>query len=490
MMKGIEKGSASQKLMAGTGEEKGKRGLGFMSITKQVVENLQGTKFDDFPEKTVEYARFVILDSVGSALAGSGTEVGRIFYSLHNDDEAGPSLVWGSDRLSSLNAACFINSSLSQILDFDDTYEINTLAVSHPGPAIVPLALTMADRFDIKGGELIRAIVLGYEMCMRFSSAIEPRYDDYFGFSNSQMIGAVTSSSTLLGLSDEEFINAYGLAVSTSTVATTKAMWSLETRPMSWIKDGVGFVSEAALMCSRMASKGFRATREGLDPGDKFPLLCGSHVYKYSKLTGGFGNTYQIEKISFKPYPTCRFMQSILDIIDREIFVKGFAGDDVEKIQIFITPYLKNSFDVRDPLTMIDAQFSLPYAVAMLLSGRSPSPAWYEPGAMKDPYTRTLVDKVELIPDEAIEKGRKESSELKNRVKILFKNNRECVFETGFAKGHPRNPFSKEDHLSKFRQNLSGLFGARKIETLAEMILGMGKTTDIRNMVSQFRPGD
>lgn len=259
---------------------------------------------------------------------------------------------------------------------------------------------------------------------------------------------------------------------------------------MSWVKDGVGFVSEAALMCSRMASKGFRATREGLDPGDKFSVLCGSRDYKHSKLTEGFGDPYLIENISFKPYPTCRFMQSILDIVDKEIVVKGIAGNDVEKIQVFITPYLKNSFDVRDPLTMIDAQFSLPYAVAMLISGRLPSLAWYAPEAMKDPYTRTLVNKVELIPDEAIEKGRKESSELKNRVRIILRNNEEYFFETGFAKGHPRNPFSKEDHISKFRQNLSGLFGARKIETLAEMILGMGKTTDIRNMVSRFRPDD
>ena len=460
-----------------------------MSLTKQIVEKIQSIKYENLPERAIEYARFVILDSVGSALAGSKTDIGRILTSLDDKDESGSSLIWGTDQFSSLSIASFINSSLSQILDFDDTYEINTLAVSHPGPAIVPLSLTMADRFDVKGKELIRAIVLGYEMCMRFSSAIEPRSDDYFGFSNSQIIGAITTSSILLGLNLDEFVNAFGLAVSTSTVATTKPMWSLESRPMSWIKDGVGFVSDTALMCSRMASKGFRATREALDPGNKFYVLCGSQGYKFSKLTEDLGSSFQIQNISFKPYPTCRFMQSILDIVVREIVDKGVASKEVERIEVYITPYLKNSFDVKDASTIIDAQFSLPYAIAMLLSGRTPSPEWYDPKVMNDPYTRILMDKVELISDEAIEKGRKESSELRSKVRIILTNGVEHSFETGFAKGNPRNPFSEEDHVTKFRHNLGEHFGDRKIETLAEKILAIGKTTNIREIVSDFHSG-
>jgi 2-methylcitrate dehydratase PrpD len=182
-------------------------------------------------------------------------------------------------------------------------------------------------------------------------------------------------------------------------------------------------------------------------------------------------------------------MQSILDIVVREIVDKGVTSEEVERIQVFITPYLKNSFDVKNPSTIVDAQFSLPYAIAMLLSGRTPSPEWYESKAMNDPYTRTLMDKVELIPDEAIEKGRKESSELRNRVSIVLNNGAERSFETGSAKGNPRNPFSEEDHVAKFRHNLGGHFGDRKIETLAEKILAIGKTTNIREIVSDFHFG-
>lgn len=458
-----------------------------MNITRQIVQRMLNVKFEEISQKAIENTRYVILDSVGSALAGSKTDVGNILTDLHSDDELGPSLIWGTNCFSPLDIACFINSSLSQVLDFDDTYEINTLAVSHPGPAIVPLALTMADRFDLKGKELIRAIVLGYEMCMRFTAAIEPRDDDYFGFTNSLTIGSVTSSSILLGLNPEEFVNAYGLAVSSSPVSTTKSMWDLEERPMSWIKDSSGFASYTALICSKLALRGFRATKDAFDPSKKYPMLSGSQDYKFSRLMEGFSDPYQIESISYKLYPTCRYMQSILDIVNREVVDKGFRCEDVEKIQVFITPYLKNSFDVRNPSSMIDAQFSLPYAIAMLLSGRTPSPEWYDPKVMNDPYTRTLMDKVELIPDEAIEKGRKESSELRNKVRIVLKNSAVHNFETDFAKGNPRNPFSKEEHIGKFKRNLEGQFEKGKIEMLTEKILTLESSTDIKSIVSEFR---
>ena len=43
-----------------------------------------------------------------------------------------------------------------------------------------------------------------------------------------------------------------------------------------------------------------------------------------------------------------------------------------------MTPYLAKSFDIKSPKTIIDAEFSVPYAIAMIITGREPSPTWYE----------------------------------------------------------------------------------------------------------------
>ena len=92
-----------------------------MNITRQIVQRMLNVKFEEISQKAIENTRYVILDSVGSALAGSKTDVGNMLTDLHSDDELGPSLIWGTNCFSPLDIACFINSSLSQVLDFDDT---------------------------------------------------------------------------------------------------------------------------------------------------------------------------------------------------------------------------------------------------------------------------------------------------------------------------------------------------------------------------------
>lgn len=458
-----------------------------MSLTKQIVQRMIKTKFEDIPEKSLQAARFVILDSVGSAIAGANTDVGKRVIDLLSKGAPGASLAWGTNTLTSLNTACFVNSHSSQILDFDDTYEIKTLAVSHPGPAIVPLSLTMAAALNCKGPELLRAIVLGYEICMRFSDAIEPRDDDYFGFSNSQILGSVTAASVLLGLDEEAFINALGLAVSTSPIGNTKAMWSLDNRPMSWIKDGVGFISTTALTCAQMASIGFSATREALDPSNKYYKLCGSKAYKTEALTEDLGSKFKIHEISYKPYPTCRFMQSTLDTVKNIVADNNINGDSIEKIQINITPYLLQSFNERRPSSIVDAQFSLPYAISMIVARNVPSVGWYSSEVMNNPYILSIMDKVELTPDFEAEKRRGEGEGLSMDVILVLKNGQIHKQKTGFGRGNPANPVSKEDHIAKFLENMAEVFESEKSLCVAEEILGIGKTSEIQKLISMLR---
>jgi len=458
-----------------------------MRLTEKLVDQIQKISYEDINESAGQIVRFAVLDSVGSALAASKTTVGKKYIALSEDEYGGTSKIWGTKVLTTLNLASFVNSFLAQTLDFDDTYEIKTLAVTHPGPAIVPLALTMGQAFDISARDLIRSIVLGYELCMRFSNSIEPRDDSYFGFSNSQVIGAVTASAILMGLKREEFVNALGLAVSTSPVANTKGMWSLEKRPMAWVKDGVGFVVFNALMCSKMARLGFISTREGLDPENEFYKICGASQYKTEEMLREIGKYFLIEKISFKPYPTCRFMQSTLDAISRIISEKSINHTQVYKIQIFLTPYLAKSFDEKSPPNLIDAQFSLPYAATMVLLKKEPSPEWYEPSLLdNNPVVKKIMKKIEIIADDDVEKKRKEESQLKIKIKIFLNDNTEFFEEAGIAKGHPDNPFTQFDHEKKFKNALAPFFKKQKIDRVMNLILGMNSDTKISEIVAEI----
>lgn len=457
-----------------------------LNLTQAVVDAIFDIHYEDISQSAIQMARFVILDTLGSSLAATKTAIGKKYIDLCTEENYGTSNIWGTEKFTTLNMASFVNSFLAQILDYDDTYEINSLAVSHPGPAIIPLAITLGKKKNIEASELFRSIIVGYEMCMRFSKAIEPRDDMYFGFANSQIIGSVVAASIILGLNQEEFINAIGFAVSTSPIGNTKAMWSLDRRPMSCIKDGVGFVALTALMCSKMAQAGLTSFREGLDLESDYYKVCGSKKYKAENLICNLGNSYLIEEISFKAYPTCRFMQSTLDAVSHIIKRDNYKEHEISKIQVFMTPYLAKSFDIKSPQTIIDAEFSVPYAIAMIIAGREPSPTWYEMSTLEDPSIKLIMDKVEIIPDEIAETKRRENSELKTTVKVLLKSGNEIVTETPMPFGHPKNPFLPEDHEKKFSNMLSPYYQKNQINKIMDSILGINPTSNIKAIITSL----
>ncbi len=421
-----------------------------MSVTRTFIEKINNIKYEDFSDSNIKTAKLAIMDNVGNALGALSTGVGSIFVSLAHESDNGCCSVWGTGKKTSLMEASLVNASLAQVLDCDDTYEINSLAVSHPGPAVVAAALTVAEQESSSGRDVIRAVILGYEAAVRVAKAIEPRRDEFWGFANTQIIGAVTATAILLGLNDEEMINAFGTAVSCSPVPNTNMMWSLTERPISWIKDGVGFAVSTGVMSACMAKKGFHSTQKALDKETGYYLLCGSEDYNEEEIIKGLGENFAINKMSFKPYPTCRFMQSSLDSLELLLRENAIRNEDVEKIEVYLTPSLKKFFSVYKPYSMIDAQFSLPYAAAMVLKRVPPSSLWYKEEYLNNDAILETAQKIRLIADAEIEKLRTEKSILSPKVKIYMKNGSVYEKQEYCAKGHPDKPLTEKEFQEKF----------------------------------------
>lgn len=456
--------------------------------TEIFIDFFRNTGYDDLPGPVIRTAKYAIMDSLGQTCAAASTGPGRMLTGCIPHTGEGPCRVIGTAGRASLMEACWLNASLAQVLDFDDTYEIASLGVSHPGPAVVPAALAVCENEGCGGKELIRAVVLGYEACCRTADAIEPREYEFWGFANTQIIGAVTAASILLGLDGGQFVNAVGIASSSSPVPNTNMMWSLTKRPMSWVKDAVGAAASSGVMSALMARQGFCGTRSGLDEVDGYFLLCGSRSYNEQKLTEALGKRYRLSDLSFKPYPTCRFMQSTLDSVSLVVEEHDLDDADIESVEVFVTPFLAEAFSVYEPASMIDAQFSMPFAIAQIVRRIVPSPAWYGEESMRDPASRAAMRKVRLVPDDEVERLRAERSILSPKVRIrttgggVFERQEYC------AKGHPDKPFSRDDFTKKFTRCLeaagTGLVAKSAIETIDHL----EECGDIGELLALFTP--
>ena len=102
-----------------------------MNPTETLASYVAETRFDDFPKEVVWQAKQCILDSIGCALGGAQTELGRQYIKIAKDmgGECTSTVIGDGARVSCMNAA-YTNALLSNALDFDDTH---LYAISHPG---------------------------------------------------------------------------------------------------------------------------------------------------------------------------------------------------------------------------------------------------------------------------------------------------------------------------------------------------------------------
>ena len=113
------------------------------TLSEQLADWQLARRGDGFGAADREAARLLVLDWLGSALAGLGTDTGRIFLEYARQQPAGRVTLLGLDEGRSVEVAALCNGAVSHIVEMDD---VERASVTHPGAVVVPAALAMAER--------------------------------------------------------------------------------------------------------------------------------------------------------------------------------------------------------------------------------------------------------------------------------------------------------------------------------------------------------
>ena len=140
-------------------------------VMRKLSEYIAAAPRKALPAPVVERAKHHVLDTIAAMVSGAPLLPGRraIEYvgTLGGTPEAG---IVGSRIITSAANAALANGMLAHADETDDAYY---LALVHPGCSVVPAALAMAERNRCNGTALLRAVVLGYDVCARISKALE-----------------------------------------------------------------------------------------------------------------------------------------------------------------------------------------------------------------------------------------------------------------------------------------------------------------------------
>jgi 2-methylcitrate dehydratase PrpD len=420
-----------------------------MGETALLAKYIAGARYEDLPQEVVNHAKKSISDTIACAFGAHGFADGEMLISMMKDiggkEEA--TIIGEKSKLSFMQAVQ-VNSVLASMLDYDDTL----IKVGHLSAVFVPLALAVGEYCRASCKDIINALVLGCETTIRIREAVEPSEEAFWKtletIGTGMNFGVTVVAGKLLGLSEEQMADAFGLTGRMRASRITMPDVAQKGMPR-WMKITGGDITIPGIHAVFLARRGFPGDRGILDQGRGYEGSVGSDRYEASKLYRDFGMSYKMLRISYKLYPSCRHFSSTLDAVAQIMSENRLVADEIEEVLVSAQEQIANRFAQYEPEHMIQAAFSVPYGVSMVLLGEPPGPHWYTSDMLKNSKARRIQHKVKLQADPIFTSKFYTENKYASAVEIRTTNGKRFYKQLDFSKGDPENPFTEENHKNK-----------------------------------------
>jgi 2-methylcitrate dehydratase PrpD len=435
---------------------------------------------DRVPAHAVERTKDLVLDHLGVSLYGTAlpwTAMVRDLV-LAESGEA-QSTIYGSRRVP-MRAAALVNGAAAHAIELDDTHDES---LSHPGSAVIPAALAVAEHVDRSGGEFLAAVVAGYEAQCRVGSAIghDLLSRGFHPPSTCGVYGATAAAGRILGLNAATMVSAIGSA--TSMISGT--LQFTEDPAGTMIKRlHTGLAAERGVMSALLAQKGFLGPRQGIEGRYGFAKVFTGRE-GLGRITQDMGERFEIERITVKLYACCKLFHSMLEAIGNCRSERAFAAADVAAIEPFGPRLMIDTHMQYRPASTMAAQYSLPYACAAALALDPASPASFEVDVLDRSDVLRLADLVRPVVDDELEAlfPRK----MGGGVRIRLRDGTELTSTVIESRSSPDRPIGRADVQEKFMSLTSGLMSARRQREIVNAVASLDLAPSVRPLAALLR---
>ncbi|HDH87971.1 MAG TPA: MmgE/PrpD family protein [Desulfobacteraceae bacterium] len=421
-------------------------------VTRRIAEFASNLSYESIPGDVIEYTKTLILDQLGVIFAAYGTRVHHVCQGVI-DLSFGPgeAPVWGSNMKYVLPGAVLHNSQLGSALDLDDGHR---LALGHPGAAIIPVALTVAETRHKPGKALIEAIIAGYEVAIRTSMARDAEKLENVSTGAWGGFGAGIASGKLILGSLEELENILGLV---SMYSPAIPGYLPEGRQM--VKEGIPWSAMVGVQATLLTEAGFQGPQKVFDD---------LKTYSSDKLTHELGRVFLIKDTYIKQYSCCRWLHPIVLLCHSLVQESDLNVNEIIEVRVKTFSRALRLSNIITPQTIEDAQFSVPFCTALALSKGENALHLIDPQHLKDPEILRLSHRVTLHGDEEVEAAFPEKVGAKVEIET-----RKKVFSNALIRpirGDAGNVFSRKEVKSKYLRYTEPVIGGHRAKNLFEFI--------------------
>ena len=373
------------------------------TVARQLAQFVTKASTEHFPSRHLELAKMVVASTVASAARGYRIGCVEAFRTLALESAGTPeSTLWFHGTKVPAAAAAGVNNASSDAPGMDDTC---LLLIGHFGGPATTAALATWEyvarhHVSVPASDVLKAIVLGYEVGSRLDLALTPgRMDRGFHSRVTTVQSAVVASGLVLGLTEEQMTHAMTLATSDAGGMAIEADHASDHRPYHAHQSAF-----EGTRLARLAQLGVTGRPDVMEaPRGYLSAFGGQDISDITKDLGARWNFVDYMAIKLIPgaHPFHVFAEAATAaVLENDVDLDEVAGIVISGEQL-TGVQMTDWIGIRHPRNLSDAAHSVVYFVAAAAADAASGGFTWEHmdiGKMADPRIARLQDLVRVDP--------------------------------------------------------------------------------------------
>ncbi|MEC5324145.1 MmgE/PrpD family protein [Aurantimonas sp. A3-2-R12] len=448
------------------------------TVMRTVSAHVAATLQTEIPRDVAAKGKHHLLDTLAAMISGSRLRPGEMATAYAREQGGTPeACVIGSDIITSAVNAALANGMLAHADETDDSHEPS---FSHPGCAVVPAALAMAERHGRSGADLLRAVVLGYDIGARFTLALDPR--DFYarGFSShafAGLFGASAAAFALAGLDADAVRQGFSF---TAQQASGLATWVRDEEHVEKAFDFAGMPARNAVASATMMTAGFTGVADVFS-GDRNVFATFAPASDIAVMSRELGRNYEIMRANIKKWSVGSPIQAALDAIEHLMAQEDLTAGQVETILVRLPDSEAHIVDGR---AMPDVNLQHLVAVLLVRGGLDFKSA-HDYALMEDASVRAMRERIRLVADAELGAAVPRRQAV---VEVATRDGRRLRRRTHAVRGTADNPMDTTEIEAKAFDLAKDVFDEQKAHAFVERIGEIETVADVRELRPLLQP--
>ena len=445
-----------------------------MGTTEGIAQRVADTRLEDLPAKVVDYAQTLAMSALGAMVSGhrctGGAETIRYVRRLGGEQQA---TVLGGGFRTSVELAALANGNFAHATEYED----DSFPEAVSSYTMFPPIFALAEHLHSPGARVIEAFVAGYEAQARIGLACrEARRIGYMVLSLAGSIGVAAAASKLLGLDAKR--TAYALSIAASQGGGV----GYQTGTMAHVAE-MGFAARNGIAAALMAAEGMTGQTDVLEaPRGLMNMITSGKVEAPEKILSEWGKPYRILEVGIKSYPCCYHLQRIIEAtLDLRQTMK-LTPSQVEKVDVEVNAFFPTVVQHLEPHDEIEAQFSLPHAVALAMHEDNVGPAGFSGASIEDERIKRFRSRVNMVVRE--DWGWTPTG-WTPRITYTLASGETVVREPGLSKGQPPELLDFDACIPKYLGCVEALLPPERVQRSIDMLRNLRALPDAAALVAE-----